>query len=65
MLVQAKCVLTEEDAKVFLFEDGLSEAEFDASYAGAPDIINMSVIRWKQMTIEIPDKPEYLQLTTP
>jgi len=61
MLVQAKCVLTEEDAKKFLFEEGLSEAEFDATYGGAPDIIDMSVIRGRQMTIEIPDKPEYLQ----
>lgn len=61
MLVQAKCVLTEEDAKIFLFENGLSEAEFDASYAGAPDIVDMSVIQGRQMTIEIPDKTEYLQ----
>jgi len=61
MLVQAKCVLTEEDAKKFLFEEGLSEAEFDATYGGAPDIMDMSVIRGRQITIEIPDKPEYLQ----
>ena len=59
MLVKAKRVADEEGAKRLAFEDGLDEAQCDISMGSTQPDMELSLLRGKQIAIELPDKPEY------
>jgi len=60
MLVKAKRVANEEEAKRLAFEDGLDEAQSDIWMRSTHPDMNLSLLRGKQIAIEVPDKPEYM-----
>jgi len=59
MLVQAKFVANEERAKTWAFEEGLEDVESDLSIGATEPDMELSVLRGKQVTIEVTDKPGY------
>lgn len=59
MLVEAKCFDDEEKAKTWVFEDGLSEAEFDISMGSTEPDMDLSLLKGKPITVELNDKPEH------
>jgi len=61
MLVEAKSFATEEKAKTFAFEEGLDEAESDICMGSNQPDMGPSFLKGKEITIKLPDKPEYLQ----
>lgn len=60
MLVKAKRVANEEEAKRLAFEDGLDEAQSDIWMGSTRPDMNLSLLRGKQIALEVPDKPEYM-----
>ena len=59
MLVEAEVYPNEKMALSKVFEDGLDEAEFDATSAGEPDM-ELDLLKGQQISIEIPDNSEHL-----
>jgi len=59
MLVKAKRVANEKEAKRLAFEHGLDEAKSDILIWSSQPDMELSLLRGKQITIELPDKPEY------
>jgi hypothetical protein len=60
MLVKAKRVANEEEAKTLAFEDGLAEAQSDISMGSTEPDMDSSLLGGKQIALEVPDKPEYM-----
>jgi len=60
MLVKAKCVANEEEAKSLAFENGLAEAQSDISMGSTQPDMDLSLLRGKQIALEVPDKLEYM-----
>ena len=60
MLVKAKCVANEEEAKRLAFEEGLAEAQSDIYMGSTQPDMELSLLRGKQIALEVPDKPEYM-----
>lgn len=60
MLVKAKRVANEEEAKRLAFEDGLDEAQSDICMGSTHPDMKLSLLRGKQIALEVPDKPEYM-----
>ena len=60
MLVEANICRDENAALLWVFDTGLDEGEFDASYIGAPDFLSdvSDFLQGEKMTIEIPVEPE-------
>jgi len=59
MLVKAKRVANEEEAKRLAFEHGLDEVKSDILMGSSQPDMELSLLRGKQIAIELPDKPEY------
>ena len=60
MLVKAKCVANEEEATRLAFEEGLAEAQSDIYMGSTQPDMELSLLRGKQIALEVPDKPEYM-----
>ena len=60
MLVKAKRVANEEEALRLAFEDGLAEAQSDICMGSTQPDMELSLLRGKQISLEVPDKPEYM-----
>jgi len=60
MLVEAERVANEEEAKTLAFEDGLDEAQSDIWMGSTHPDMELSLLRGKQIALEVPDTPEYM-----
>ncbi|MGB8706831.1 MAG: hypothetical protein WCD72_02620 [Dehalococcoidia bacterium] len=60
MLVKAKCVANEEEAKRLAFEDGLNEAKSDICMGSPQPDMDLSLLRGKKIALELPNKSEYM-----
>lgn len=60
MLVKAKCVANEEEARRLAFEEGLAEAQSDIYMGSTQPDMELSLLRGKQIALEVPDKLEYM-----
>ncbi len=58
MLIEAEIYPDEKTALSRVFEWGLEEGEFDAIYAGDPDM-DLELLKGPQINLEVPDSPEY------
>lgn len=58
MLIEAEIYPDEKTALSRVFEWGLEEGEFDAIYAGDPDM-GLELLKGPQINLEVPDSPEY------
>lgn len=61
MMVMANLLANEEKAKRRVFEDGLDEALSDIWRGATEPDMELSLLRGRQMTIEMPDNPQYLE----